>query len=220
MEQKMVTVNLRHSPTSHQPYRGVRRPWLPYAVIFVLTMALMLSIAQTKSAVDTANKAIQQTKLAVQVSREAQEVATNALAQLKEGESVQPQSAVEPPAVIAEPLIAKAPESTGKTIIVTTTAYCPCVHCCGIWSAQHPSRIGTGYVQKTSSGAIPVAGRTIATDPDVIPYGSRVLINGHEYIAEDTGSGVNGYHIDIYFDSHDEARNWELQTTEVVLLAQ
>lgn len=33
-----------------------------------------------------------------------------------------------------------------------TTAYCTCVKCCGIWSAEHPSRVGTDYVQRTKSG--------------------------------------------------------------------
>lgn len=35
------------------------------------------------------------------------------------------------------------PESLGEFVL---TAYCTCVKCCGEWSAEHPSRIGTGYV--------------------------------------------------------------------------
>lgn len=100
-------------------------------------------------------------------------------------------------------------------ITVTITAYCPCPSCCGIWSAQHESRIGTDYVQKTSSGTIPTAGRTIATDPSVIPAGSKVVIDGHTYIAEDTGGGIKGNRIDIYFDTHQEALNWGVQTKEI-----
>lgn len=101
---------------------------------------------------------------------------------------------------------------------VVATGYCPCVHCCGIWSEQHPCRQGTGYVQRTSSGTIPTANRTIATDPDVIPEGSVVLLNGIEYIAEDTGSGVEGAHIDIYFPTHEEALSWGCQTVEVIVV--
>ena len=100
-------------------------------------------------------------------------------------------------------------------LTVSITAYCPCPSCCGIWSAQHESRIGTDYVQKTSSGTIPTAGRTIATDPSVIPAGSKVVIDGHTYIAEDTGGGIKGNRIDIYFDTHQEALNWGVQTKEV-----
>lgn len=100
-------------------------------------------------------------------------------------------------------------------LTVSITAYCPCPSCCGIWSAQHESRIGTDYVQKTSSGTIPTAGRTIATDPSVIPTGYKVVIDGHTYIAEDTGGGIKGNRIDIYFDTHQEALNWGVQTKEV-----
>ena len=46
---------------------------------------------------------------------------------------------------------------------------------------------------------------TIAVDPDVIPLGSWVEIDGHTYHAEDVGGAVNGNHIDIYFNSHDAA---------------
>ena len=106
-----------------------------------------------------------------------------------------------------------------EVLTVSITAYCPCVSCCGIWSAQHESRIGTDYVQKTSSGTIPTAGRTIATDPKVIPAGSRVIIDGHEYIAEDTGGGIKGNRIEIYFDTHQEALNWGVQTKEVKVYA-
>ena len=94
------------------------------------------------------------------------------------------------------------------------TAYCPCVKCCGIWSAEHPSR-GADYVQKTASGTVPTEGRTIAADWDVLPEGTEVIINGHTYTVEDTGSGVNDKHIDVFFADHQEALKWGVQTHEV-----
>lgn len=44
----------------------------------------------------------------------------------------------------------------------------------------------------TSTGAKPVCGQTIAVDPKIIPYGSRVLIPkmSKTFEASDTGSGV------------------------------
>lgn len=92
------------------------------------------------------------------------------------------------------------------------TAYCACVKCCGKWSAEHPSRKGTNYIQKTASGTIPKAGRTIAADTSVLPFGTVVIIDGHEYIVEDRGSAIRGNSIDIYFDSHTDALNWGVQT--------
>lgn len=105
----------------------------------------------------------------------------------------------------------------GTVMTVTATAYCPCMKCCGIWSEEHPDREGTGYQQLTSSGAAPIEGRTIATDPSVIPTGSHVLINGHMYVAEDTGGAIKGDHIDIFFDTHQEALGWGRQTLEVTV---
>lgn len=87
-----------------------------------------------------------------------------------------------------------------------TTAYCPCRHCCGKWGTH------------TSSGTVPTANRTIAVDPDVIPYGSKVMIRGNVYIAEDSGGGVDGNHIDIFFNSHREARKYGVQQVEVFLI--
>lgn len=105
-------------------------------------------------------------------------------------------------------------KSLGK---FSLTAYCPCVKCCGEWSKEHPSRIGTDYIQKTASGTIPKAGRTIGVDPDIIPYGTVVIINDHEYVAEDCGGGVNGNSIDIFFDDHNEALEFGRQTAEVFI---
>jgi len=110
--------------------------------------------------------------------------------------------------VVHEPICA------GEYII---TAYCPCVKCCGIWSEDHPSRVGTDYIQKTASGTIPTEGRTIAADPDVLPFGTVVIIDGHEFIVEDRGGAINGNRIDIFFESHQEALNWGVQTKTIYI---
>ncbi len=57
----------------------------------------------------------------------------------------------------------------------------------------------------TATGTEPKAGRTIAVDPHVIPLGSHVFIDGHEYVAEDTGGAIKGNIIDIFVDSEEEA---------------
>lgn len=83
---------------------------------------------------------------------------------------------------------------TGWTSLGTfqLTFYCPCEHCCG--------KYASGY---TATGTLATEGRTVAVDPSVIPLGSEVKINGHVYIAEDTG--VHGRVIDVFVDDHDEA---------------
>lgn len=79
-------------------------------------------------------------------------------------------------------------------ITVKLTAYCACERCC-LGSADGV----------TATGTIPVEGRTIAVDPSVIPYGSRVHIFDHVYIAEDCGGAIKGNRIDVYFDKHEDA---------------
>lgn len=77
-----------------------------------------------------------------------------------------------------------------KIIKCKLTAYCPCQQC------------SEGYGRHTSTGHLATQGRTIAVDPRIIPYGSKVVIDGHTYTAEDCGGGVGGRHIDVYFNNH------------------
>ena len=76
------------------------------------------------------------------------------------------------------------------------TAYCPCEECCGKTDGI------------TASGKKAVANHTIAADPSVLPIGTEVLIDGQVYTVEDTGSAIKSNHIDIYFDSHEDAKNY------------
>lgn len=92
----------------------------------------------------------------------------------------------------------------------TITAYCSCHECCHPYDPEC-----TGQPSKTASGTTPKANHTIAVDPDVIPLGTHVWINGKEYVAEDTGGAIDGYDIDMYFDSHQEALNWGVRKLTV-----
>jgi 3D (Asp-Asp-Asp) domain-containing protein len=93
----------------------------------------------------------------------------------------------------------------------TLTAYCPGRCCCGKWAS--------GY---TATGTWATEGRTIAVDPKVIPYGSRVLLiwpdgTQHTYIAEDCGSGIQGNRIDVFFNDHQAARVFGVQSAMAYL---
>ena len=83
------------------------------------------------------------------------------------------------------------------------TAYCACENCCGKSDGI------------TATGTKATQGRTIAVDPSIIPYGTTVIINGDEYVAEDTGGAINGNVIDIFFDNHDEALEFGVQYANV-----
>lgn len=72
---------------------------------------------------------------------------------------------------------------------------------------------------RTASGT-PVRWGVVAVDPRVIPLGSRLLIDGLDgvFIAEDTGGGVRGNHIDIYFPDRASAVRWGVQYRTVTVL--
>ena len=71
----------------------------------------------------------------------------------------------------------------------------------------------------TKSGTVPVEGRTVAVDPEVIPLGTVMTINGQSgYIAEDTGGAIKGDRIDIYMVDRGQAIRWGRQPVEVEII--
>lgn len=76
----------------------------------------------------------------------------------------------------------------------------------------------TGY-STTSTGQKPVWG-TIAVDPKVIPYGTKVYIPqfGRTFIANNTGGAIKGNKIDIFMNSKKECYNWGRRTIEIQIL--
>lgn len=95
------------------------------------------------------------------------------------------------------------PQSLG---IFTVTHYC---------RENYPHICNDGDSTKTATGTTPTPGRTIAADPNVLPYGTKVLINGHEYIVEDCGGAIRQNRIDILVDTHAEALQLGIIEAEV-----
>lgn len=90
----------------------------------------------------------------------------------------------------------KEAEEANKMIPLGTfrvSRYCPCSICNG------------GYTG-TAIGTSVTPGRTIAVDPNVIPLGSTVYIEGIGYrVAEDVGGAITSNRIDLAVSSHSEA---------------
>lgn len=74
----------------------------------------------------------------------------------------------------------------------TLTYYCSCAKCCGKTNGI------------TAWGTKATAGRTIATSKQ-FAFGTKLIINGHEYVVEDRGGAIQGNKIDVYVSSHSEA---------------
>ena len=78
--------------------------------------------------------------------------------------------------------------------VCTVTAYCPCEACCGEWA------------DGITATGLPAVPGIVAVDPEVIPLGSTVILDGQKYLAADTG--VKGNHVDIYIPHHELANNY------------
>ena len=97
-------------------------------------------------------------------------------------------------------------ESLGQ---VVTSGYCNCSICCGQWSGG-----------PTASGAYPQANHTIAVDASnpFVPMGTHVIMNGVEYVVEDTGAFARyGVQFDVYYDNHAAASAHGHQTWEAYI---
>ena len=86
------------------------------------------------------------------------------------------------------------------------TYYCACEKCCNKADGI------------TATGSRVAEGRTIAVDPSVIPYGTKVIIGGHVFTAEDCGGAIKQNHIDIYVNSHEEAEALGVANASVYLV--
>lgn len=76
------------------------------------------------------------------------------------------------------------------------TAYCPCEEC------------SEGWGRRTHSGASAQSNHTVAADLSVMNLGDWITIDGKKYKVEDSGGGVRGDHIDIFFDTHEEVEEF------------
>ncbi|RJX20353.1 MAG: hypothetical protein C4570_03845 [Ammonifex sp.] len=87
------------------------------------------------------------------------------------------------------------------TMVVEATGYTPEYESTG----KNPGDPGYGV---TATGTKAKRG-TLAVDPSVIPFGTKMYIPGYGYgTAEDTGGAIKGNRIDLFFDDVDEALQW------------
>lgn len=126
-------------------------------------------------------------------------------------------SSVKNASVAAKPVTKKQPEkeqaaknttdNVKKVIQMRATAYTAnCEKCSGITATginikDHPEK------------------KVISVDPNVIPLGSKVYVEGYGYaIAGDTGGAIKGHKIDIFIPSLSKAKQWGVRNVEVKII--
>jgi 3D (Asp-Asp-Asp) domain-containing protein len=74
------------------------------------------------------------------------------------------------------------------------------------------------YAGQPSYIGIPLGRGVVAVDPNVIPMGTKLYVEGYgEAIAADQGGAIRGNRIDLFFDSKFEADNWGMRTVKVYI---
>lgn len=86
---------------------------------------------------------------------------------------------------------------------------------------KYMSVVATAYTGDsiTSTGKKPKWG-TIAVDPKVIPYGTKVYIPqfNKTFIAEDCGGAIKGNKIDIFMNDESSVYNWGRKTIDIYIV--
>ena len=100
-----------------------------------------------------------------------------------------------------------------ETRMMVVTAYCPCEKCCG----KHARGVTASGKPVTYNG-----GRFVAADTGRLPFGSMIAIpnyHGGEVVEViDRGGAIKGDKIDVFFPSHEAARQWGRQRLPVQIL--
>jgi 3D (Asp-Asp-Asp) domain-containing protein len=116
------------------------------------------------------------------------------------------------PAVSSVP-VSIAPKVKGRVVWMQVTAYCACKRCCG------PSAHGL-----TASGRLVSynGGLFVAADTQVLPFNTKLVIPGYAddkpVQVIDRGGAIKGNHIDLFFPTHDQAREWGVKWMAVTVL--
>jgi len=63
---------------------------------------------------------------------------------------------------------------------------------------------------------MPREGRTVASDWGVLPPGATLDLEGFDLLTvEDTGSAIRNLRLDVYFDTHEDARQFGVRVMDV-----
>lgn len=157
--------------------------------------------AKEKAEKEAAEKAAAEKAAKEQAAREAQAAAEKEAAE---------QAAAEAAAQATAQATAQAAmtQPVGQTFIMESTAY----------SSDPADTLGGGTVTATGQNLLtnPMA---VAVDPNVIPLGTRLYVEGYgEAIASDTGGAIKGNIVDVHFSTYEQCIQWGRRQVKVTIL--
>ena len=130
---------------------------------------------------------------------------------VEQAEAIEPAQPTEEPKKEPKPVEEPMDEDEEELVYAGNfklTFYCPCTSCCG----ENAQGI-------TASGTVATEGRTVSADPNILPLGTRIYIDGYgELIVEDTGSAINGNVLDIYLSDHNRCLEEGVQYKDVYIV--
>jgi len=125
-------------------------------------------------------------------------------------------------------------QETGRELVVTRVVKEPVPEIIAVGTLDMASRggysfrferviwaVATAYTHtgsRTATGVYPRVG-TIAVDPNVIPLGTRLYVEGYGFgIAQDVGSAIKGNRIDVFLDTEADTARWGVRRVKVYIL--
>ena len=126
----------------------------------------------------------------------------------KEQAAREAQAAAEKEAAEQAAAQAATTQPVGQTFIMESTAY----------SSDPADTLGGGTVTATGQNLLtnPMA---VAVDPNVIPLGTRLYVEGYgEAIASDTGGAIKGNIVDVHFSTYEQCIQWGRRQVKVTIL--
>lgn len=102
-----------------------------------------------------------------------------------------------------------APSGGGQVLYMESTAY----------SSDPADTLGGGTITATGQNLLqnPMA---VAVDPNVIPLGTRLYVEGYgEAYAVDTGGAIKGNIVDVHFPTYEQCVQWGRRTVKVTILS-
>lgn len=164
-------------------------------------------ISSSFLALATEGEAVQTAKTKIAAKEKAEkEAAEKAAAEkaAKEQATREAQAAAEKEAAAQ----AATTQPVGQTFIMESTAY----------SSDPADTLGGGTVTATGQNLLtnPMA---VAVDPNVIPLGTRLYVEGYgEAIASDTGGAIKGNIVDVHFSTYEQCIQWGRRQVKVTIL--